>query len=284
MKAVLLDGSPAGDSTGKRISAVMIQQLQLHNWNVDHIVLRDRKIGNCAGDCFCWIRSPGVCNIDDDNRLIAKAIIESDLVIYLTPVTFGGYSSTLKRMVDHQIQNVLPFFAKIEGETHHQKRYHKYPDFMAIGWMDTQDVQAEAVFKYLTQRNAINMHAGNYTSGVIIASQSDQDIQASVQTWFDELRKGTKFQAGKLPQPSQPGHVKFPVRRALLLVGSPRTKRSTSQSLGGYLLDCMIAHSSVDSVQTEIIYLQTVMRSPEKIKALLDAVDSADLVTLASPL
>ena len=44
---------------------------------------------------------------------------------------------TLKRMVDHQIQNVLPFFTQIKGETHHLKRYAKTPNFLAIGWMAT---------------------------------------------------------------------------------------------------------------------------------------------------
>ncbi|MCK4899409.1 MAG: hypothetical protein KAS38_11555 [Anaerolineales bacterium] len=66
---------------------------------------------------------------------------EIDLMVYLTPITFGGYSSALKRMVDHQIQNVLPFFARVSSETHHRKRYKKYPDLLAVGWMDEPDAQ-----------------------------------------------------------------------------------------------------------------------------------------------
>ena len=135
MKAILLDGSQPNDSTGERVRAAMLSELRSGGWEVEHILLRERKIGNCAGDFFCWVRSPGICNIDDDNRAIAKAIMQGDLVIYLTPVTFGGYSSALKRMVDHQIQNISPFFVQVDGETHHQKRYARYPDFLAIGWM-----------------------------------------------------------------------------------------------------------------------------------------------------
>ena len=103
-------------------------KLQERGWEVEHILLREKNIGNCAGDFFCWVRSPGVCNVNDDNRTLAAAIMNSDLMIYLTPVTFGGYSSELKRMVDHQIQNILPFFAKVwKGETHHQPRYDQIP-------------------------------------------------------------------------------------------------------------------------------------------------------------
>lgn len=98
-----------------------------------------------------------MCNTNDDNRIIARKIINSDLVIYLTPVTFGGYSSEIKRMVDHQIQNILPFFANINGEVHHQKRYKQYPNTLTIGWMDEPDKQAESIFRHLVHRNAVNM-------------------------------------------------------------------------------------------------------------------------------
>ena len=112
MKAILLDGSHAFDRTGERVRAAVSTQLEARGFAVDSVVLREKKVGACAGDFFCWIRSPGVCNVDDDNRAIARAIMASDLMVYLTPITFGGYSSALKRMVDHQIQNVSPFFAR----------------------------------------------------------------------------------------------------------------------------------------------------------------------------
>ena len=54
------------------------------------MLLSEQEIGNCAGDFVCWIRSPGICNVDDDNRAIAEDTVASDLVVYLTPVTFGG--------------------------------------------------------------------------------------------------------------------------------------------------------------------------------------------------
>jgi len=107
-KAVLLDGSQEDGNTGERIRAALTAQPQAQGWDVEHIVLREKKIGPCAGDFFCWVRSPGVCNVDDDNRDIAEALVASDLMVYLTPVRFGGYSSALKSMVDHQVQNVSP--------------------------------------------------------------------------------------------------------------------------------------------------------------------------------
>jgi multimeric flavodoxin WrbA len=280
MRAILVDGSRADDHTGERVCAALTAQLEAQGWEVEHIALLEKKIGNCAGDFFCWVRTPGVCNINDDNRIIAEALVNSDLIVYLTPVTFGGYSSALKRMVDHQIQNVSPFFARIEGETHHHKRYKVNPDLLAVGWMDAPDAQSEAVFRHLVWRNAINYHAKTWVSDVVLASQSDGEIQASAQDWLDDVQNGRSSQRVELPTYSVTGSGASEIRRALLLVGSPRTRKSASNSLGGYLFEQLSARS----IQTETIYLHTVLRSPARVRALFGAVDAAHLVVLAFPL
>jgi multimeric flavodoxin WrbA len=280
MKAVILDGSRVNDVTGERVRAVLLAQLQAQGYEIEHFLLRETKIGNCAGDFFCWVRSPGLCNVDDANREIAAGIVNSDLLVYLTPVTFGGYSSTLKKAVDHQVQNISPFFAKVNGETHHQKRYQKYPDCLTIGWLEQPDAQAEGVFRHLAWRNALNLYAKSAVSGVVLASQTDGEILNSVQDWLNGLHNGssTSLRTSLPVTEARPGASV--IRRALLLVGSPRTKKSTSHSLGGYLFERLGAQS----IQTETIYLHTVLRSGEKSQALLEAVDAADLVLLAFPL
>jgi len=296
MKAILLDGSQANDNTGERVRAALAAELQARGWDVELIVLREKKIGNCAGDFFCWIRTPGECNVADDNRAIAEAMVASDLIVYLTPVTFGGYSSTLKRMVDHQIQLVSPYFTKVAGETHHQKRYTSYPDLLVVGTMETPDRESEATFRQLIQCNAVNWHAKRYAGGVVTGQQTDDQILTSLQNWLNDLQNGQPTQILELPADGNHSTVSPPnsrsrigaggqarvqeIQRALLLVGSPKTRKSTSNSLGGYLFEQLEARS----IPTETIYLHTVLRSPAKMQALLEAVEAADLVTLAFPL
>lgn len=288
MKAIILDGSKLNDSTGERVNVALTTKLQNRGWDVEHFALCEKKIGNCAGDFFCWVRSPGVCNVDDDNRVISEALVSCDLMIYLTPITFGGYASALKSMVDHQIQNVSPFFAMINGETHHHKRYQKNPDLLAVGWLDAPDAQSESVFRHLVQRNAINFHAKTYVSGVVLAGQTNDELQTSAQKWLNDLRSGRSSPLMELPKNDVPstalnagtGYGPVEMRRALLLVGSPKTRKSTSNSLGSYMFEQLSARS----IQTEIVYLHTVVSSAAKMQTLLDAVDAADLVTLAFPL
>lgn len=279
MKAIILDGSSENDITGGRVYAALLAEFQVQGWDVEHVLLRETKIGNCAGDFFCWVRNPGMCNVDDANREIASSIINSDLLVYLTPVTFGGYSSALKKAVDHQVQNIAPFFAVVNSETHHQKRYKTYPNCLTIGWMEKPDTEAETIFRHLAWRNALNMYARSAVSGVVLASQTDGEIAASAHEWMKNLHDGVKPQAVKLPFIAPLGGERK-IRRALLLVGSPRTRKSTSNSLGSYLFEQL----SKQNIQTETIYIHTTMRSAERTKALLDAVDAADLVLLAFPL
>lgn len=276
MKTLILDGSQTNDPQTLRITKALHTQIP----DAETVILREQKIGNCAGDFFCWVRNPGMCNTDDDNRIIAEKIILSELVIYLTPVTFGGYSSELKRMVDHQIQNISPFFANINGEVHHQKRYSQYPNTLTIGWMDEPNTQAEAVFRHLVHRNAINMYAKTSVCGLVIGDQPQADLDSQVKLWFEAIASGSNSPVPDLPSMNLSSSQVTDIRHAVLLVGSPRTKKSTSASLGGYLFEQLSARG----IETQTIQIYTSINSQERIKAMYQAIDNADLVVLAFPL
>lgn len=276
MKALLLDGSHSSDSQAVHIRNALLTHLP----NAETILFREQKIGNCAGDFFCWVRSPGICNTNDDNRVIAAKIMQSDLIVYLTPVTFGGYSSELKRMVDHQIQNILPFFKDIHGEVHHQKRYRAYPDLLVVGWMDEPNARAEAIFHHLVHRNAINMFAKSSVCGLVVGRQSEADLVPQTKSWLEKIATGSSSPFPALPLMDMSLADGPAVRRALLLVGSPRTKKSTSASLGGYLFEKLNARG----VETQTIQIYTSLNSSERMKGMLHAIDTTDLILLAFPL
>ncbi len=109
--------------------------------------------------CFvCWVKTPGICVKNDIARDIARDIVQSDVLIYLTPIVFGGYSSELKKAVDRSIPTILPFFKNIEGEIHHKARYKHYPNLLVLGFLNYSNPEYEKTFRYLVKRNAINMH------------------------------------------------------------------------------------------------------------------------------
>ncbi|MCX6178171.1 MAG: NAD(P)H-dependent oxidoreductase, partial [Chlorobiales bacterium] len=70
------------------------------------------------------------------------------------------------------------------------------------------------------------------------------------------------------------------LRRAVLLVGSSRIAKSTSSSLGSYLFEQLQKHG----LATETIYIYKAINTIERMEALRQAIDTADLVVLAFPL
>lgn len=96
MTAAILDGSLQDNEIYDNIRSSIAQELG-NNWSVDSYVIRDMKIVHCMGCFGCWNKTPGTCVMKDDSAKIAKAVVNSDLLIFLTPITFGGYSSELKK-------------------------------------------------------------------------------------------------------------------------------------------------------------------------------------------
>lgn len=282
MKTLILNGSPENDPMGVQVSGALQTALETRGWDSETVLLREKKIGPCAGDFFCWTRTPGVCNLNDDNREIAAKMVQCDLLIYLTPVTFGGYSSDLKRMVDHLIQNISPFFTRLYGETHHKKRYPSYPKVLCIGWLPQPDTTPESIFRHLIYRNSLNMYARPAVCGIGYANQQEDKWTAAINGWLDQASQTATASAPVpvLPKMEPSAAEQAPVHRALLLVGSPRLQKSVSNTLGTYLMEQMTQRG----VETETVYLYTSMNSPEKMENLFAALDSADLVALAFPL
>jgi multimeric flavodoxin WrbA len=165
MNALVLDGSRG---TECRDALVALQQALAETGHATEvIVLRERTIAPCRGCFGCWVKTAGECVIDDEGRQVARAIARCDLLVYLTPVTFGGVSSELKRALDRMIPNISPFFARVNGETHHQRRYRKSPRLIGLGVLPRSNREAENTFKTLVERNALNLRAPRIAAAVI---------------------------------------------------------------------------------------------------------------------
>jgi len=180
MKALILDGSKKEDSIFNTIINDITNILKEKNAQVEAIKLRSLDVSSCQGCFDCWIKTPGTCIIDDIGRIIAMKMVQSDLLILLTPITFGGYSSELKKALDRMIPNMLPFFTKIGGEIHHTPRYDNYPIIIGIGLLSNPDQESETIFSTLVKRNAINFYSEKYSSKIIYSNDSHENIHEKI--------------------------------------------------------------------------------------------------------
>jgi multimeric flavodoxin WrbA len=122
-KVVILNGTGNGDDCFDSPFSVLMDILNHNNADVSVYRLKDLTLAHCTGCFGCWVKTPGTCVASDEGRKIIQSVIQSDMTILYSPVTFGGYSSVLKIIVDRFIPLVLPFFGHFHGETHHTRRY-----------------------------------------------------------------------------------------------------------------------------------------------------------------
>ena len=139
----------------------------------------------CLGCFACWMKNPGICAIRDDQEAVLKAMAASDIQIWTTAVTFGGYSSILKKSLDRAIPNILPFFIKIQGEIHHPQRYEKRRAFLGLGTLPGPEAESERIFHKLVRRNALNLGSVTTESRIFYENTGETDIDGAVKTALD---------------------------------------------------------------------------------------------------
>ena len=134
MKVLALNSSPRGEGQSK--TALMLSHLALGmreaGAEVEEIDLREKKIRNCSGCFTCWTKTPGECIHKDDmsNELFPK-FIQSDLVIYASPLYHFTVNATMKKFIERTLPILQPFFEERGEETRHPLR-HEFPKAVVL--------------------------------------------------------------------------------------------------------------------------------------------------------
>ncbi len=284
-KIVILDGTRSQDKHLVFLLTLLTEVLRKDYAvkEVNVLTLRDIRVNKCIGCFDCWVKTPGKCiHTADAGAGILQNVLSSDTLILFTPVVFGGHSSELKKILDRFLPIALPFFKKKYGETHHPRRYSSFPHIIGIGVQQNPDKEITKCFKILIGRNAVNAGT-SYTAEVISNLASPKSLRRQFQKMFattDDLPGVNELNA-LMATEILPPKISVGNRRALLIVGSPKSKRpSTSAILGGYLLDKLKRYGW----ETELLLLQENLLSKEGQHVLLQSFDKADTVLVAFPL
>lgn len=175
MNVLVLDGFLSSEG---RLQQAVCQALS--GQTLDHVRLAEQEIAWCRGCFHCWMITPGECVIKDFGNTIASKYVNSDLVIFLSPVTFGSYSPDLKKAMDRMIPNLSGLFTQYRGETHHIKRYPRYPALAVLGEQEQEDSKAADIFCKLAYRNSLNMYPEAFVSHVFGPGSGIQSELAEV--------------------------------------------------------------------------------------------------------
>jgi len=101
MKIVILFGSPRKKGNTIQLVRTTTDALKQKGHSVRMLYLNDLNIRPCQG-CYTCVTN-GSCKINDDMKDIRKYILESDLVVYATPIYWFGPSAQLKLVMDRSI-------------------------------------------------------------------------------------------------------------------------------------------------------------------------------------
>ncbi len=283
-KATILDGTVSNDLAGCHVKERIIEAYESAGYTVVVHTMEKIKIAHCIGCFGCWVKTPGECIHKDAGREIARDVINSHTLVLLSTVVFGGYSAALKYIVDRLIPLIHPNMMMRFGEVHHRPRYTRYPRLVGIGVQQQYDENSARIFRTVVGRNAINFHCPSYAAEVLCTTDDDllrkkgKELvtrkdpvpeKRVVASMMAELVEGDKTDFGAPPS-----------RRALLLIGSPKSGASTSEVLGGYLLGCLAEMGW----STKTLKLRPRVFRDEGLKELRSLVDEADLIVPAFPL
>lgn len=177
MNAIILNGSLKHQHHLIPIQKILVEELGRAGWSTEPILLNEVNIRSCIGCFKCWDTTPGLCVQKDEAQEIVQKIIQSDLVIFLTPLTFGGYSSELKKIIERMLGLLQPATTIIKGETHHLKRYERYPSLLALGVTETRHNDEEQIFNNLIERHSLNFYPPKHRAEVLLAGEEEGKIQ-----------------------------------------------------------------------------------------------------------
>ena len=161
MKITILNANQNQDNTefDKQIIA-LDKSLKEKSKDSSVFQLRDMNIKYCIGCWTCWWKTPGKCIFKDDTEILYKSVINSDFVIFASPIITGFVSSLMEKTKDRLIPLLHPYIEIVNDECHHRKRYDNYPDIgLLVQKEDLTDDEDMQIIEDLFKRFALNFRS-----------------------------------------------------------------------------------------------------------------------------
>lgn len=83
-----------------QIGSELYQELSLNGTGAEYISLDGVQVKPCVSCGGCTYKTYGRCVTRDDGDWIFPKVIGADVLIFVTPITFGSYSFKIKRVMD----------------------------------------------------------------------------------------------------------------------------------------------------------------------------------------
>lgn len=163
MKAFIISDKDYKTDRFNELDKLVCTYLKDKNFEIEHTEIGKGDLNFCMGCFGCWIKKPGECVIKDQMAQINEKCMNSDVVVYISPVVFGQFSANIKNAIDRWLPNMLPFFTtRPDGSTIHPARYSTYPMQIIIGYGDNVSMEDAQLFTDITKKHRRNIECFVY--------------------------------------------------------------------------------------------------------------------------
>ena len=134
MKVLALNSSARskGESKTDLMLNHLVNGMREAGADVEIVNLREKNINNCVGCFKCMTKTPGKCVLKDDMTLdLFPKWLESDLVIYATPLFHHTVNATMKTFIERTWPICEPFLLEEDGRWFHPLR-RKHPGVVVL--------------------------------------------------------------------------------------------------------------------------------------------------------
>ena len=155
----------------RELEQTITEYLSNKGFTIEKTELDQGDIAFCRGCFDCWVKCPGECAINDQMAQINRTIINSDLVVFLSPIVFGQSSANIKHALDRGLlPHMLPYFKiRADKSTMHPPRYQYYPQEIILGYGEDLSESDKQLFIDITKKHLSNIE-------VLIWQDSPQEL------------------------------------------------------------------------------------------------------------
>ncbi len=188
MKALILNGILEHQSHLLPLQDILEREIMHAGWECESLILYKHDVGTCVGCFKCWDTNPGICFQNDQGNEISKKAINCDLLVFFSPLTWGGYSSELKKAIERMLGLLHPSFVKIGDSYRHKKRYEKYPSVIGIAVAQgKKDEESGQIFKHLIERHSMNWHTPKQMAEVVHEKDEEEKFRSVIQKLLADM-------------------------------------------------------------------------------------------------
>lgn len=110
MKIAVIEGSPHKKGSSNMLAEQFIRGARENGHTVTVLDAAHMNIHPCIGCGHCGM--DGECVHKDDNHVIRETLLESEMVVFVTPIYYFGVSAQLKMVIDRFYSYTMRLSAK----------------------------------------------------------------------------------------------------------------------------------------------------------------------------